>query len=704
MRSPPRRAWATAAGRGHPASRRRALREGVDPGGDSRSTPGLGLPYQPGKPVVRRTCRVAVDGRRRGDDAQSFAGSRRPRFGTTAPDAARLLSCKRRRPPGSTPAAHIGATPASDRSHRARPPDRRPRGGRRPSGPGRASGTGPRSGRGARIGAECIIGRDAFIDEGVVDRRPGQDPERRARLPRRDRRGRRLHRAQRDPHQRPLPARDHRRRRARPGRRLGRQPDPPAARLLDRRRARSSWPAATSAGSRRSAPAPSSPATSPTTRSSPATRPAASAGSAPAASAWPTRPARPSPRDRAGAAALPGVRRRATTSTATAASPLHHGGHRVIPISKPDIGPAEEEAVLEVLRSGMLAMGRRTAEFEEAWAAYCGVRHAVFMANGTVAQEARPARAGHRPGRRGHHGQLQLQRDGQRDPAGRRDARSSWTSARTTSAWTRTWSRRRSRPGRRRSCRSTCTASWPTWTRSSRSRERHGLAIVEDAAQAHGAAYRGRRAGQFGPAMFSLYATKNLMTGEGGFATTDDDGAGRPAPPVPQPRDARPLPPRGAGHELQADRPRGGHRARPAGAPRRAHRAAPAQRRPPHARACAATSTPSVPEGREHVWHQYTMRFPGERQRGHRRADRARHRDAHLLPGPDPPAGLPAGVRARRGRPRPARSRTGSSDEVLSIPVRPEPHRRRARGRRSPPSARSRRRSSRPRRRRGRRR
>src|SRR6185436_5463534 len=53
---------------------------------------------------------------------------------------------------------------------------------------------------------------------------------------------------------------------------------------------------------------------------------------------------------------------------------------------------------------------------------------------------------------------------------------------------------------------------------------RHGLAIIEDAAQAHGATYDGRRAGRFGPAMFSLYATKNLMTGEGGFATTDDDG------------------------------------------------------------------------------------------------------------------------------------------------------------------------------------
>ena len=51
----------------------------------------------------------------------------------------------------------------------------------------------------------------------------------------------------------------------------------------------------------------------------------------------------------------------------------------------------------------------------------------------------------------------------------------------------------------------------------------HKLPLVEDAAQAHGATYAGRKAGTFGPAMFSLYATKNLMTGEGGFATTDDD-------------------------------------------------------------------------------------------------------------------------------------------------------------------------------------
>ena len=54
--------------------------------------------------------------------------------------------------------------------------------------------------------------------------------------------------------------------------------------------------------------------------------------------------------------------------------------------------------------------------------------------------------------------------------------------------------------------------------------KRHGLRVIEDAAQAHGAAWRGRPVGAIGDiGVFSFQSTKPVNAGEGGMMLTDDD-------------------------------------------------------------------------------------------------------------------------------------------------------------------------------------
>jgi perosamine synthetase len=148
----------------------------------------------------------------------------------------------------------------------------------------------------------------------------------------------------------------------------------------------------------------------------------------------------------------------------------------------------------------------------------------------------------------------------------------------------------------------------------------HSLHVVEDAAQALGARYDGRPAGSFGIGCFSLYATKNLTSGEGGVLTTDDDAlADR----------LRVL--RNQGMRRRYEYEMAGHNYRltdlqaAVAVPQLAGYAEQVARR----RANAARLIeqldgldlilPSELPGREHVWHQFTVLLP---------ADRAPQRDA----------------------------------------------------------------------------
>jgi dTDP-4-amino-4,6-dideoxygalactose transaminase len=194
----------------------------------------------------------------------------------------------------------------------------------------------------------------------------------------------------------------------------------------------------------------------------------------------------------------------------------------MIPIARPDIGPEEIAAVTEVLESGMIAQGKRVKELEDAWAEFVGVRHAIAMGNGTLALMAIFA--------------------GIRLEPGDEVITVSHTFAATANAILSTGAtpvfvdiepdtylidakkiERAITPRTRAICPVHLFGLVADMDMIRAIADRHGLIVVEDACQAHGATFRGRMAGSFGHGAFSLYATKNMTTAEGGFVTTDDD-------------------------------------------------------------------------------------------------------------------------------------------------------------------------------------
>lgn len=194
----------------------------------------------------------------------------------------------------------------------------------------------------------------------------------------------------------------------------------------------------------------------------------------------------------------------------------------MIPIARPDLGPEEVAAVTEVLESGMLAQGRRVAALEEGWANYVGVRHAIAMGNGTQALMAIFAGIDLEPG----------------DEV----ITVSHTFAATANAILYTGAtpvfidiepdtylidakkiEAAITPRTRAICPVHLFGLVADMDMILAIADRHGLIVVEDACQAHGATFRGRPAGSFGHGAFSLYATKNMTTAEGGFVTTNDD-------------------------------------------------------------------------------------------------------------------------------------------------------------------------------------
>ncbi|MBO8141336.1 MAG: DegT/DnrJ/EryC1/StrS aminotransferase family protein [Firmicutes bacterium] len=201
----------------------------------------------------------------------------------------------------------------------------------------------------------------------------------------------------------------------------------------------------------------------------------------------------------------------------------------MIRLAQPHLGEEEIAAVQEVLRSGRVAAGPQVRRFEEAFAAYVGVRHAIATANGTAALHAALAAAGVGPGDRVvttpftfvatanailHCGAIPVFAD--IDPV-------TFNLSPTSLAEVLGQLAAAGTPARAvlavhlfgLACDMAAIAAIAA---------EHGAAVIEDCAQAHGAAYSGRRVGTFGVCgTFSFYATKNMTTGEGGMVVTNSD-------------------------------------------------------------------------------------------------------------------------------------------------------------------------------------
>jgi perosamine synthetase len=198
--------------------------------------------------------------------------------------------------------------------------------------------------------------------------------------------------------------------------------------------------------------------------------------------------------------------------------------------------------------------------------------------------------------------------------------------------------------------------------------DEHGLMVLEDAAQAHGATWRGAPVGSFGTfAMFSLYPTKNMTSGEGGMvACASDDVA----------RAVRLL--RNQGMETQYANEVVGFNARMTDVHAAigrvqlgkvggwtATRQANAAFLDTH---LEGVVTPTVADGATHVYHQYTIRVPEGRD-GFVEALRGEHGVGCGVYYPIPNHRLPSLARHAPGLELPETER--AAQQVVSLPVHP---------------------------------
>ena len=193
----------------------------------------------------------------------------------------------------------------------------------------------------------------------------------------------------------------------------------------------------------------------------------------------------------------------------------------MIPIARPQMGEEEKAGVWEAMASGSLAQGPRVRAFEEAFASFIGVQHAIAASSGTTALHL--ALLGHDIGPGDEVVTVPFTFIASANSILYTGARPVLVDVLASDFTMDPDQVEAAITPRTRAIMPVSLYGQPAdMPALSEIAQRHGLALIEDAAQAHGAAIGDRKSGTWGIGAFSFYPTKNMTTGEGGMLTTDD--------------------------------------------------------------------------------------------------------------------------------------------------------------------------------------
>ncbi len=202
-------------------------------------------------------------------------------------------------------------------------------------------------------------------------------------------------------------------------------------------------------------------------------------------------------------------------------------GKTLISINAPQIGKEEIDAVVKVLRSGVLTSGLgagpKVVEFENAFAKYAKTKHAVAVNSGTAALHSALAACGVKAGDEVILPSFTFVATAEVVVFNR--AKPVFVDINPETYTISTRAVEKAITKKTKAIMPVDLYGMPADVQPIKEiADKHGLKIVEDAAQAHGAGYRGKPPGAFADAAcWSFYGSKNMTTGEGGMMTTNSD-------------------------------------------------------------------------------------------------------------------------------------------------------------------------------------